>query len=159
MVANVLTLIQHAIDPEVHLETHFDGNIKEIIADPAQMKMVVSAVVMNAMEAIHGSGLIRIYTQMQDIDDNLATYPNSLVPGHYVCLTVKDTGTGMDGKTKERIFDPFFTTKFQGRGLGMAAAYGIVGKLGGAISVESEVGEGTIVRIYLPVAQMRSQIT
>jgi two-component system cell cycle sensor histidine kinase/response regulator CckA len=154
VVEDVLTLIQHAIDPAIRIETHLDGNIKEIAADPVQMKMVVSAVVMNAAEAIHGSGIVRVYTQMQTIAENLATYPNSPVPGHYVCLTVEDTGTGMDEKTKERIFDPFFTTKFQGRGLGMAAAYGIVEKHGGGISVESDVGKGTIVRIYLPASQI-----
>ena len=73
-----------------------------------------------------------------------------LHPGIYVSLTIADNGKGMDTQTRDRVFEPFFTTHFPGRGLGMAAAYGIVKNHDGWISIESKVNHGTVVCIYLP---------
>jgi signal transduction histidine kinase len=87
---------------------------------------------------------IRVVTDLQGDCQNLP-------PGPYICLIIEDDGKGMDKETKERIFEPFFTTKFQGRGLGMAAAYGIIKNHDGWISVNSEPDLGTDVHIYLPV--------
>jgi len=72
----------------------------------------------------------------------------------YVCLTIEDNGAGMDENTCRRIFEPFFTTRFQGKGLGMSAAYGIIKNHGGWISVNSETGKGSKVRIFLPKAEI-----
>ncbi len=69
----------------------------------------------------------------------------------YVCLTVIDDGRGMDNETKERIFEPFFTTRFEGSGIGLSAAYGIVKNHHGFISVNSKVGKGTTVKVFLPI--------
>lgn len=76
-----------------------------------------------------------------------------LKPGPYVCISIEDDGKGMDEETRERIFDPFFTTHFIGRGLGMAAVYGIVKNHNGSMSVDSEPEKGTVVRIYLPAIE------
>jgi CheY-like chemotaxis protein len=118
-----------------------------------QMHMVLSAVVINAAEAIEGQGQIIIRTSNKEIDEGVAKYNPGLKTGHYSCLTVQDYGKGMDAETKRKIFEPFFTRKFQGRGLGMAAVYGIVKNHGGWISVDSQLGKGTVVRIYLPVVE------
>ena len=75
---------------------------------------------------------------------------SDLSPGPHVCLTVEDSGHGINSETLDRIFEPFFSTKFQGRGLGLAAAYGIVNNHNGAISVISQPDEGTIFKVYLP---------
>ena len=85
---------------------------------------------------------------------NLAKQLPGLKPGPYVCLTVEDDGKGMNEQTRNGMFEPFFTTKFQGRGMGMAAVYGIVKNHDGWIYVDSELGKGTTVRIYLPAIEI-----
>jgi signal transduction histidine kinase len=117
--------------------------------------MVLSAVIANAGEAIEGKGRIRIDTSNEVIGTEVAESHPDLKPGFYVRLRVEDDGKGMDQQTKARMFDPFFTTKFHGRGLGMAAVYGIVKNHNGWIGVDSELGKGTVVRIYLPAAAGR----
>ena len=124
-------------------------------ADQTQMQMVLSAVLNNASEAMDGKGLIKIFTTKKEINRENSKNYAGLNPGSYICLTVEDNGTGMNEETRDRLFEPFFSTKFQGRGLSMAAAYGIVRNHGGSISVDSEVGKGTAVRIYLPVSNMQ----
>jgi CheY-like chemotaxis protein len=116
--------------------------------------MVLSAVLANASEAIEGQGKIRIEcSDVQIAPDERPGEAFPLSPGSYVCLSVRDSGRGMDEGTRRRIFEPFFTTKFQGRGMGMPAVYGVVRNHGGWISVDSAPGEGTTVRICLPAAR------
>ncbi|MBW1869544.1 MAG: response regulator, partial [Deltaproteobacteria bacterium] len=91
------------------------------------------------------------------IDEAFTKQHPGLKPGDYVCLTIEDDGEGMDEETKDGIFEPFFTTKFQGRGMGMAAVYGIIKGHDGTITVESEPGKGTVVRIYLPAISVESR--
>jgi two-component system cell cycle sensor histidine kinase/response regulator CckA len=110
------------------------------------------ALLANAAEAIEGKGGIHIATGNEIIGTEAAQSNPDLTPGLYVCLRVEDDGKGMDEQTKARIFEPFFTTKFHGRGLGMAAVYGIVKNHNGWIKVDSELGKGTGVLIYLPAA-------
>jgi CheY-like chemotaxis protein len=131
------------------VETDLPPEVSAVKADPTQMEMVLSALIANADEAMEGPGRIRIATANVELDQKLITH-HGLTPGPYVCVSVEDTGKGMDEETRERIFDPFFTTHFLGRGLGMAAVYGIIRNHGGAIEVESELGKGTVVRVYLP---------
>ena len=152
-VEETLPLIQNTIDPAIRVETDLSRDILNVNADLTQMQMVLSAVMENAAEAIDGEGKIRIVTRDAEIDDDFARANPELKPGTYACLTIEDDGKGMDEESKGKIFDPFFTTKFQGRGLGMAAVYGIVRNHGGWISVDSELGKGTMVRIYLPVVE------
>ncbi len=145
-----LPILQHDLNPEVRVETHFPRDIAHISADQAQMQMVLSAILANSNEAIEDEGLIKITAENKDVDDDFTNQHPGLKPGSYVCLTIEDDGMGMDEGTRSGIFDPFFTTKFQGRGMGMAAVFGIVKNHGGWIYVDSELGKGTAVRIYLP---------
>ncbi len=123
--------------------------ILPVYADLDQMEFMIDAVVTNAVEAMENGGEIRITTQNKTardvVDDEIGT-----VSEMYVCISITDTGIGMDEKTKKKIFDPFFSTKFQGRGMGMAAVYGIIKNHNGRINVDSAPGEGTTVRIILP---------
>jgi PAS domain S-box-containing protein len=152
-VEETLPMIQHKIAPAICVKTNLAGDLFKVEADMTQMHIVLSAVVINAAEAIEGRGEIIISTRNKEIDEGVAKYNPGLKPGRYACLTVQDDGKGMDEETKRKIFEPFFTRKFKGRGLGMAAVYGIVKNHGGWISVDSQLGKGTMVRMYLPAIE------
>lgn len=149
-VKNTLPLLQHSIDLSIKVETNLATDILNVNADSTQMQMVLSAILANASEAIEGEGLIRVTTEGKEIDEGFVKHHPDIKPGYYACFSVEDDGKGMDEETKSKIFEPFFTTKIQGRGLGMAAVYGIAKNHDGWVSVYSEVGRGTVVRIYLP---------
>ena len=153
-VIETLPILQHNLSPTVSVETVFPKDISHIEADHAQMQMVLSAILANSNEAIEDEGIIRITAENKDLDENFTKQHPGLEPGYYVCLTIEDNGKGMDEKTKSGIFEPFFTTKFQGRGMGMAAVYGIIMNHDGGISVDSELGKGTVVQIYLPAIEI-----
>ena len=153
-VIETLPILQHELSLSVRVEPHFQKDISFINADNAQMQMVLSAILANSNEAIEDEGLIRITAENKNLDEDSTKQHPGLEPGYYVCLTVEDDGRGMDEETKRGIFEPFFTTKFQGRGMGMAAVYGIVKNHDGWIYVDSELGKGTTVRIYLPAIKV-----
>jgi signal transduction histidine kinase len=136
--------------PDIKLETELSTDVGNIKADTAQLEMVLSAILTNASEALDDEGQIRVKTFEKDVDDVAAGAYPGMKPGRYVVLCITDNGKGMEEETKARIFEPFFSTKFQGRGLGMAAAYGIVKNHGGYIYIDSAPGNGTTVSIFLP---------
>jgi PAS domain S-box-containing protein len=149
-----LPILDHLIDLELSIETDFSKDDLKVEVDLTQMQMVLSAVVTNASEAMKDGGRIRFFTESQEVNEEfLKNYPE-IIPGKYGCIVIEDDGKGMDDATKKRVFEPFFTTKFQGRGLGMAAAYGIVKNHDGWIFVDSELGVGTTVRICLPAFEL-----
>ena len=152
-VIETLPILQYDLSPEVRVETHF-SRVSYIRADPAQMQMVLSAIVANSNEAIEDKGLIRITAENNNLDEDFTKQHPGLGPGYYVCLTIEDDGKDMDEETKSGIFEPFFTTKFQGRGMGMAAVYGIARNHDGWIYVDSELGRGATVRIYFPTIEI-----
>jgi PAS domain S-box-containing protein len=147
---NTLPLLQHTLDPSIYVETHLPVDILKTKGDLTQMAMVLSILLDNAAEAIQSEGHIKIACRNELITKEDAKAFPGLLPGPFVSLTVKDSGRGMDEETRKRVFEPFFTTKFQGRGLGLAAAYGIVKNHGGWISIDSRPNYGTRVCIYLP---------
>jgi signal transduction histidine kinase len=151
LVADSLRLFTPA-NPSIAIETEFSSDLLPINADRNQIQMALLAVLANASEAIETQrpGRIRIACRKEMLaDDGVKAYPD-LAPGTYACLTVEDNGKGMKEETRDRVFEPFFTTHFPGRGLGMAAVYGIVKNHGGWISVESRLGMGTTVVMRLP---------
>ena len=156
-VIETVPILQYDLSPEVRVETHFEKDLSYIKADNAQFQMILSAILANSNEAIEDEGLIRITAENKDIDEDFTKQHPGLTLGYYVCMTIEDDGKGMDEETRAGIFEPFFTTKFQGRGMGMAAVYGIVKNHGGWIDVDSEVGKGTTVKIYLPVIEIEAE--
>ena len=145
---NTLALLEHTLKPSVRLETDLPLDLMQVKADRTQMQMVVSAIVANANEAIEQDGRIRVSARNVVLDK--ASCQAEMRPGPHVQVTVSDDGKGMDEKTRNRIFEPFFTTHFIGRGLGMAAVYGIVNNHSGGITVASQPGQGTRVHLFLP---------
>ena len=124
-----------------------------IEADNEQMQMVLSAIITNANDAIEDKGRITISAKNEEIDEDFIKVYPALKPGPYVSITFEDNGKGMDEETKDGIFEPFFTTHFMVRGLGMAAVYGIIKNHDGWITVDSELGKGTRIVIYLPAVE------
>jgi PAS domain S-box-containing protein len=159
LVKDTLPILQHNIAPSIRVETDLPDDISNVKVDSTQMQMVLSAVLTNASEAMEDKGRIRIIIRNEKIDKVSAKIDPDLKPGLYVCLTIEDEGKGMEKENIHKVFDPFFTTKFQGRGLGMAAAYGVIRNHGGSISLYSELGKGTVVRIYLPAVEIRAEKT
>ncbi len=150
IVNDVLNLEERSVPPRISIERILDETPWVIKADPVQMSQVVMNLSINAVEAIEDVGRITVTTRSITVDEGFARKNTGLKPGLHVCLIVEDTGQGMSEETLARVFEPFFTTKFQGRGLGLAAAYGIVKNHGGYIAVSSEVGRGSIFTVYIP---------
>jgi signal transduction histidine kinase len=150
LVQDTLPFMKHLIKAGIVVETDLSEDSCYVEADLTQMQMVLLAVMVNASEAIEDAGCIRLTIRRAQFDGELAKGHFDLKPGSYISLTVEDNGSGMSEETRIRVFEPFFTTKFQGRGLGMAAVYGIVKNHNGLVVVDSELGKGTVVRIYLP---------
>jgi PAS domain S-box-containing protein len=146
-------LLRLSVPKNVELRLDLGERLPPVAMDPAQFQQVVMNLAINAGEAIGETdvGRIAIGTTMRDISRGARDAAGEEVqPGRYVCLEVRDTGPGMDERTRARIFEPFFTTKFTGRGLGLAAVSGIVRSLKGAIDVETAPGTGTAFRVFLP---------
>ena len=152
-VSETLKIVQHSMAPHVEVETDLAEDAGCIEVDLTQMQMLVAAILANASEAMDKEGRIRLTLRNIEIDRESSTMHPGLKPGRRVLLQIADNGRGMEEQTRDRIFEPFFTTKFQGRGLGMAAVYGIVKKHGGHVYVDSVLGQGTTVSIYLPETQ------
>jgi two-component system cell cycle sensor histidine kinase/response regulator CckA len=147
--------LQHpAIPDSLVVEQQLTSELWPVIADASQMSQVIVNLLTNALEAGDGQGRIRVSTVNLMIDDAGAVegIPN-LKPGRYVSMAVEDGGSGMSAEVLARVFEPFFTTKFQGRGMGMAAVYGIVQNHGGDIFIKSEAGHGTVITVYLPAVE------
>ncbi len=143
--------IKYKLPPAISLIVDFSENDHHIKADKAQIQMLLSAVIENAIEAMDQIGTIKITCEKEKIDQTDFEKLKSRFKRDYICLTVVDDGRGMDNEIKERIFEPFFTTGFEGRGIGMSAAYGIVKNHQGFISIDSKVGKGTTVKVFLPI--------
>lgn len=150
LVREVFEFQKRTIPPRVQLEANLDPGNPCIEADPVQISQVLTNLCINGAEAIPGSGRISIRTRAVMLGpDDVARMPG-LPAGPTVSIEVADTGKGIEAAALPRIFEPFFSTKFQGRGLGLAAAYGIVKNHRGFIGVDSTMGRGTTFRIYLP---------
>ena len=128
------------------------GEIAVVNADPAQMRQMITNLVVNAMHAMPDGGKLTLTLENVTLDEAHGCQDADAKPGDYVCLSVRDTGVGMTPEVRERIFEPFFTTRASemATGLGLAMVYGIVRMHEGYITVYSKPGEGSEFRAYLP---------
>ena len=153
VVGEALKLIRSTIPTSIAINQHIDPDCGPIHADPTQIHQVVMNLATNAYHAMEDRGG-ELSVNLSEVDLGEDEVVNlDVAPGSYACLTVKDTGTGIDEKIKAKIFDPYFTTKAQGKGTGMGLSviHGIVKSAGGSIHVESGVGRGSAFHVYLPV--------
>jgi PAS domain S-box-containing protein len=152
LVENMVGLFRRAIGENVELVFEPAIEVGSVRVDPGQMEQVLLNLVVNARDAMPTGGRLTIRIGAALLDEAYVAEHPSAEPCPHVMLTVSDTGTGMDEATRARIFEPFFTTKGpgQGTGLGLSTAYGIVQQSGGSISVHSELGKGSVFKVYLP---------
>ncbi|MHC4717315.1 MAG: PAS domain-containing hybrid sensor histidine kinase/response regulator, partial [Planctomycetota bacterium] len=154
LVEEMAHLLKVSIAKNVTLTFDLAEGLPPVEADAAQLRQVVMNLITNASEAIGAEqGTVKVSTGVMEADRaylDQAHLAREIPEGQYVYVDVADTGCGMDEETMAKLFDPFFTTKFTGRGLGLAAALGIVRGHRGAIWVESQVGVGSTLRVLLP---------
>lgn len=129
-----------------------------VIADSGQIELVLMNLVTNARDAMPGGGRLTIGTELVLLDEEFVKVFGFGKPGIFGLISVEDSGIGMDEKTREKVFEPFYTTKEVGKGtgLGLSMADGIVAQHGGFIKVYSEPGNGTVFKIYLPIAEQQA---
>lgn len=156
-VDDMLRLLKNILGENISIDAALDPGLMAVQADKSNVEQLVMNLVVNSREAMPNGGCISIATSNTVLDEDGAKARCLDAPGNYVCLTVKDTGTGMDEKTLRRVFEPFFSTKGPGKGigLGLTVVHNIVKEYRGGISVESRPGEGACFNIYLPASQER----
>ena len=153
IVHECLRLLRASLPASIEIHCRIADRLGMVPADPTQIHQIVMNLCTNAGHAMRDKGgKLEISLVDADLDSAAAGGYPDLLPGPYLKLTVKDTGHGMDRQTMERIFDPFFTTKghAEGTGLGLSVIHGIVRNHGGAITVESEPGNGAVFNVFLP---------
>jgi len=154
IIADVRSLLSRSIGPHIDLRAELAPQLAPILADHGQIEQVLLNLAINARDAMAGGGVLTISTAGAEIDEDYAQLHPGVSPGRYVELTVSDTGTGMSAAVSARIFEPFFTTKPSGQatGLGLSTVHGIVAQAGGGMTVSSEEGAGTTLRLYFPAS-------
>jgi CheY-like chemotaxis protein len=155
IVKEALKLIRSTIPATIAIRQRIAPDCSPVTADPVQIHQILMNLATNAFHAMEeDGGTLTVSLEMCRIDIPEQLDP-TMQPGSYACLTVADTGTGMDQKILDRIFDPYFTTKGKGKGTGMglSVVHGIVTAMNGAVQVHSDPGRGTQFRVYLPVEE------
>jgi len=149
-------LLRRAVGEAVSYRLKLKRGGARVIVDPAQFEAALLNLIVNARDAVaeqagSDGGTITVQTRACDVEDGEVT---ELAAGHYVCITVSDTGIGMDAETMQRVFEPFFTTKSVGKGtgLGLSQVYGFARQSGGGVKIESTPGQGTRITLHLPPA-------
>jgi signal transduction histidine kinase len=152
IVSGLESMLRRLIGEQIDFRVRLDSGIGAVNADTAQLEQVIVNLVVNARDALLGGGVLEISTRETELTESDLTDIPDAVPGRYACLSVSDTGEGMDLATQEKIFEPFFTRKSanKGTGLGLATVFGIVRQSGGAIRVQSEPGAGATFEVLLP---------
>ncbi|HEY8614592.1 response regulator [Phenylobacterium sp.] len=152
-VAGMRDLLQSTMGGSVRLESVLKADLWPALVDPTQIELIILNLAINARDAMEVGGGLTVETA-NVVLSNQPTRPEEPPPGEYVMLSVSDTGPGMTPEVLAKAFEPFFTTKEVGKGsgLGLAQVYGFAKQSGGGVRIETALGEGTTVKVYLPRA-------
>ncbi len=152
LIADTTSLLRRTLEEHIDIETVTAAGLWNCEVDPAQLENALVNLALNARDAMPDGGKLTIETANARLDDDYAAAQAEVTPGQYVMLAVTDTGSGIPPEVREHVFEPFFTTKEAGKGtgLGLAMVYGFVKQSGGHVTIYSEPGEGTTVKLYLP---------
>ncbi len=155
LVLGMIDLMRRTLGATIQINTLLAENLDHILVDPDQLESALLNLVINARDAMPQGGSLTLQTAHILIEEEYSTSPLDIQPGPYVMLVVSDTGVGMSPKVLERAFEPFFTTKDTGKGsgFGLSIVYGLVKQSGGHITMDSQLNQGTTVRLYFPPSQ------
>ena len=151
-VVELSKMVRRLIPENIEVSLNLGVDLGMVRVDPMQVDQVLVNLVLNARDAMPQGGKLTVSTANAELSGGWGHSPDSVIPGKYVMIAIADTGIGMDEETKAHIFEPFFTTKApgMGTGLGLSIIDGIVKQSGGYVWVYSELGKGTIFKVYLP---------
>ncbi|MDY6949811.1 MAG: ATP-binding protein, partial [Pseudomonadota bacterium] len=146
LLTNMCDLLEHSLGPRIQLRTHLKLDGMHAMADADQLELAVLNLAINARDAMLQGGELTIATRFESSDRS------ELAPGNYVVISVADTGSGIPANLLQKVFEPFYTTKPPGKGtgLGLSQVYGVAKQSGGTASIDSAIGEGTCIEIWLP---------
>jgi len=154
IISDVVLMLERTLDKRIVIKKIFNTESDTVLGDPAQIHNALLNIAINSRDAMPNGGEIIFSTDLVEFDEAYCkTIPYEVTMGSYIRISVTDNGCGMDKKTLSRVFEPFFTTKEKGKGtgLGLSTVYGIVRSHKGIINIYSELGHGTVVKIYLPL--------
>ena len=151
LVQSMEEMLRRTLGPSIQIITNYGSGLPAIRVDPNQLELALLNLALNARDAMPLGGRLAIGGRLASQGEN----PHDLAPGRYVCIAVSDTGAGMDEMTLNRATEPFFTTKGAGKGtgLGLSMVHGVAAQSGGLMRINSRVGEGTTVELWLPVSE------
>ncbi|TPG56531.1 response regulator [Sphingomonas glacialis] len=149
LISGMGELVSSTIGPQIRVVVEVRDELPPALADPNQLEMAILNLAVNARDAMPDGGTLRITARRESIRSG---HRSKLRTGHYICLSVADTGVGMDAATLARAVEPFFSTKGigKGTGLGLSMVHGLASQLGGTITIQSQLGLGTTVELWLP---------
>ncbi len=152
LVKGMAPLIERSIGENIEIRVETMEGLPQALIDPSQLESAILNLSINARDAMEKGGRLTIETQPAYLDQYYAEKHPEVIPGNYIMVAVSDSGSGMTADVLEKVFQPFFTTKAPGKGtgLGLSMVYGFIKQSGGHISIYSEVGHGTSVKMYLP---------
>jgi len=152
LVRNMTDLLHRTLGGQIELEGVLSPRLWPVEVDQNQLESAILNLAVNARDAMPKGGKLTLETANTHLDERYTARDSEVIPGQYALVAVTDTGVGMDSDTLQRVFEPFFTTKEagQGTGLGLSMVYGFVKQSRGHITIYSEVGQGTTVKLYFP---------
>jgi len=157
MISGTAKMLGRLIGEDIELETFLAAELAPVKVDPTQIEQIIINLAVNARDAMPQGGKLTLRTENVTLDEDFCRWMPESRPGKFVCLSIEDTGVGMDKEIIEHIFEPFFTTKEPGvgTGLGLSVVYGIVKQHEGWIDVYSKPGQGSTFKVYLPAFSVK----